>query len=544
LKVTVEHPSESEAVLNVELEWAELEKASDRAYQRLAQKHTVHGFRRGHAPRSIIERMVGKETVYQEGLEDLIESTYRDAIRQHSLTPLSQPELTTPSIEMGQPYTYTAHVTVLPPVKLGDYQSLRVEQPDVTVTEQDVDELVERIRQDQAMWLPVERPAQLGDKVTVDLKLVVGERTVSDLHDNEFELADERAGIFSGMDAYLVGMSEAAEGEEAAVKEFTTIIPQDYANTELAGKEAHYTVILKGVKHRELPAVDDELAKAAGSYETVDALRAAIHQQLESQRETEARRKVREDVLKAVTDASQVETPAILVSDEVNIMLNELRRSLENSHISLEQYLEMMQKSEEQYREELAPEATERVKRELVLDAVADAEQFTVTDRELENWLQVLAMVGGQRRRLRDLSAGQRASLAGRLRRDKAAARLVESATAGPTGQSEAAASGEATSKAAGEANAKAAALAIPTPGAAVDEGAASEAAAKAATPATEQPEQPAARSGKSGKVDRSSRSSRSSRSGKAAAQGTEETVGEPLPESQASVSPPAETDV
>src|SRR5262249_52250698 len=214
LKVTVEHPSESEAILNVELDWAELEKASDQAYRRLAQKHTVHGFRRGHAPRSMIERMVGKEAIYQEGLEDLIERTYRDAIRQHDLTPIAQPELDTPPIEMGQPYTYSAHVTVLPPVKLGDYQSLHVERPAVTVTEQDVDELVERIRQDQAKWLQVERPAQLGDKVTVDLKLVVGDRTVSDLHDNEFELAAERAGIFSGMDANLVGMSEVAASKE------------------------------------------------------------------------------------------------------------------------------------------------------------------------------------------------------------------------------------------------------------------------------------------------------------------------------------------
>src|SRR5262249_34932308 len=157
------------------------------------------------------------------------------------------------------------------------------------------------IRQDQATWLPVKRPAQLGDKVTVDLKLVIGDRTISDLHDNEFELAAERAGIFSGMDAHLVGM---AEDKDAAGKEFTTTIPEDYANTELSGKEAHYTVNLKEVKHRELPVVDDALAKAAGSYETVDMLRAAIRQQIESQREAESRRKVREDVLKAVVEAS------------------------------------------------------------------------------------------------------------------------------------------------------------------------------------------------------------------------------------------------
>src|SRR5262249_18373215 len=300
-------------------------------------------------------------------------------------------------------------VPVLPHVTLGDYQSLRVPLPPTVVSEQDVDEMVERIRQDKAQWEEVARPAELGDKVTVDLQLSVGDRTVSDLHDNEFELAAERAGIFSGMDEHVTGMSA---GE---AKEFTTTIAEDYANTELAGKEAHYSVTVKGVKHRELPAVDEEIAKASGPYETVEALRAAIHQQLEGQRETEARRTVREGALKAVTDAAHVEIPDLLVDDEVGTMLNETRRMLENSRLSLEQYLEMMQKTEEQYREEIRPEAAERVKRELVLDAIADAEQIEVTNREMENWLQLLTIVGGgTRRRPNDLTPGQRAAVLGR----------------------------------------------------------------------------------------------------------------------------------
>ena len=247
MKVTVEHPSESEAVLNVELDWNELEKASDRAYRKLVDKYNIPGFRRGHAPRAMLERMIGKDAIYQEGLEDLISTSYADAIRQNDLTPLSQPASETPELSIGEPYTYTARVPVLPPIKLGDYKAIRVEQPSTDVTDEDIDHTIEHIREDGAQWLPVERPAQVGDKVTVDLKLTVGDRTVSDLHDNEFELAEERVGIFTGMDANLIGMSE---GES---KEFTTTIPEDYANTDLAGKRRSTPSPLRPSRYANCP---------------------------------------------------------------------------------------------------------------------------------------------------------------------------------------------------------------------------------------------------------------------------------------------------
>jgi trigger factor len=420
MKVTVDRSAESEAVLNVELEWGEVEKASDKAYHKLAQKYTVPGFRRGHAPRSMLERMIGKETIYQEGLEDLIETTYREAIRSNDLTPLGRPDVDAPGIEMGQPYTYVAHVPVQPPVELGDYRSVHVPLPATEVSDQEVADLLERVRQDQAMWLPAERPAEIGDKVSVDLKLTVGDRTISDLKDNEFELSDERAGIFSGMDQHIIGLSE---GDS---KDFTTEVPKDYANSELAGQEANYQVSIKAVKYRELPELDDELAKTIGEYETLDALRDAVREQLRSQKESEARRETREAVLKAVTDQAKGEVHPVLVHEEVDAMVDETKRMLEQSRISFEQYLIMMQKSEEQHREEIEPQARERAKRDLVLDAVAAAENIAVTDEEIAGWLEFYASVGGRRLTPKTITPGQRANIVTRLRRDKALSLLVE----------------------------------------------------------------------------------------------------------------------
>ena len=479
LNVTIERPSESEAVLHVELDWAELEKASDRAYRKLVQKYKVPGFRPGHAPRSMIERMVGKETLYQEGLEDLVDSAYRDAIREHKLTPLAQPEVEAPEFTMGEPYTFTARVAVLAPVTLGNYRELSVPYPSTAVSDEDVERMVERAREQQAMWLPVERPAQIGDQLTMDLHLTAGDRQISDLHDTEFQLVEERPGIFAGMDEQLVGLRE---GE---TKQFTATIPEEYANAELAGKEAQYDVTVKAVKERELPELDDELAKAAGEFETLDGMRASYREQLERQRETEARREFRDAVLTAVSDQAQAEVHPVVVGEEVEHMLDELRNMLGQSRLDLETFLQMSGKTEEQYREELRPEAEGRAKREMVLDAVAEAEQLPVGDNEIEQWLNFVSALGGKRRRLRDLSAAQRSSISRRLAREKATDLLLDLAqqnAAGEAGAVAAASEGEAiAAEATPAAAAGASATAAPTQPGATAESAPAQPAAKAA---------------------------------------------------------------
>jgi trigger factor len=426
VKVTIEQGTDSEAVLNVELEWDELEKASDRAYKKLAQQYNVPGFRRGKAPRSMIERMLGKDTIYQEGLEDLVDQSYRQAIRENGIQPIARPTVDAPPIEYGQPYTFTARVPVLTPVTLGDYQAIRVEQPPIEVSDEEVDDVIERIRQDQAEKLPVERPAQLGDYVTMDLKLTVGEKEVSNLHDNEFELALERPGIFAGMDDEVIGMKE---GES---KEFTTTIPEDYSNPDLAGKEAHYDVKLLAVKVRELPEIDDELAKTSGDFENVEQLRQAVRQQLMVQKINDARRVLRDEVVNKAIEGATVEPHQALVDDEIHSMEHETERMLAQSRLTLPQYLSIMQKSPEEYRKELEPDARQRVKRDLVLNEVAEAEGLSASQEEVEQWLDNLNAISGDRPiRMNQLTANQHANIEGRIRRDKALAKLIDIATEG-----------------------------------------------------------------------------------------------------------------
>ncbi|WP_376793623.1 trigger factor [Thermogemmatispora sp.] len=419
MKVTVEKLPTSEAVLEVDLTWEEVEKASDKAYRKLVQQVDIQGFRRGKAPRSLLERKLGKEYIYQEGLDDLISEAYREAIQEHHLTPLAQPELDAPMFEMGQPYHFRLKVPILTPVELGDYRSLHFEDEEVMVTAEEVERELEALRNQQASWQKVERPAQIGDRVTVDLKLTVEGRTISDYKDNPFELTAERPGLFAGMDEQIVGMQA---GES---KSFTLTIPSDYGNEELAGKEAHYELTLHQVEEKVLPELDDAFAARVGQYETLEDLRKVISDAIQDRKERQKRQELRDKVLEAVVAQSKIVLHPVLVREEVEDMLHELSHMLERQRMSLDQYLLLMRKSREEYMKELEPDAERRVKQQLVLDEVARQEGIEVTPEEIESVFRMYAQAGQPLQR----SEGQIRALMITLRREKALSRLVELAT-------------------------------------------------------------------------------------------------------------------
>jgi trigger factor len=421
VKVTVERAPNSEAILNVELEWQELEKASDNAYRKLVQKYTVPGFRRGRAPRTVLERMLGREALYQEGLEELVSESYAQAIRDNQLIPLARPDVDTPPIVFGQPYRFRATVPVLSPVELGDYRALRFDLHVPEVTEAEVEEELKRIQDENAVWVPIERPVQLGDRVTADVLLQVEGRTISNLKDHEFDLVAGREGIFAGMDEQIVGMSE---GE---TKEFSTTIPENYTNQALAGKEAHYRVTVKSARYKDVPALDDELAKTIGNYDSLEQLRASVRRRLEHRKRLEAINALRNQVIEAVVDQAAVEIHPILVDEEVADMINETKQLLEQQGLNLDLFLQIQRKTAQEYRKELEPQALKRVKTDLVLDAVAEREGITVSDAELQAQLDAYSKETGKKvLRVSQLGPDQRRRLVLHLRRNRVIQRLLE----------------------------------------------------------------------------------------------------------------------
>jgi trigger factor len=407
--------------VNVDFSWEELEKASDKAYRKLVQKVDIQGFRRGRAPRSLLERKLGKESIYQEGLDDLMNEAYRGALKEHNIVPLTQPELDAPLFEIGQPYHFSLKVPILPSVELGDYHSLHFDRPEADVTSEEVEKEIEQRRERLVKWEEAERPAQIGDRVTMDLKLTAEEQLVSDLKENVFELTSERHGLFTGMDEQLVGLTV---GES---KTFSTTIPEEYANEKLAGKAANYEVTLHKVEFRELPELDDALAVQISNaeFQTLEDLRKSISDQLLASKKRKINENLREQALKALVDQASVTIHPVLIEEEAQEMMHQMGHILEQQQMSLEQYLLLVKQTKEEYLESFKPDAERRARQQLVLDAFIKQEEITVEAEEIEAIFQLYAQMG---RKLQQTEAQIR-SLANSLQHEKAIVRLVELTT-------------------------------------------------------------------------------------------------------------------
>lgn len=421
MKVSVEKLPTSEAVLNVDITWDEMEKASEKAYRKLVQKVDIQGFRRGKAPRTLLERRLGKEYIYQEGLDDLISEAYRDALKKHELTPISQPKLEAPVFEQGQDYHFSLTVPIITPVKLADYKVLHFETEEATVTSEEVDKELESYQSRLTEWKEVERAADYNDRVKADLKLTSEEQKISDLKDNTFELTHERNGLFSGMDEYLVGMKA---GEH---KTFSVTIPADYSNEKLAGKQADYEVTVNAVEAKEAPAIDDEFAKkiSDGQYETVEELSKVVSDNILSRKKNALEEELREKALGAVIEQSEFVIHPLLIEEEVAEMEHQFGHMLEQQHLNMNQYLKMVNKTAEEYRKELYPDAEKRIKRQLVLEEIAQQEKISVQPEEIEALFNSYEQVGQPLPKTEE----QVRSLMLNYRREKTLARLMELTT-------------------------------------------------------------------------------------------------------------------
>lgn len=414
MNVTVETTPESDAQFTVQIPWNEIDKISDRVYKRVAQTQKIPGFRPGHAPRALVERIVGKDAIYEEAIDIIVQDAVRSSATEHELTLLATPHAHVHEINYGEEHGVTVTVPVLARGELADYHDLAVTQAEVVITDEDIDQVITRARESSALQVPVDRPAAIGDRVTVDLKLTINDKPINDLKDHEFDLVEDRTGLFTGMDQQIVGMTD---GE---TKEFTTTLPEDYAKTDMAGKPANYVVTLNKITIKELPAVDDEFAKQVGGGDTVEALRESVRTDLQRGREQTSRRKARERLIDKLIARLTLTIPPVLVEAEADDLIQELSNTLANQQINLAQYLQMMGKNPEQYRDEMKPEALRRIQQRRALELVAIQEGMQTTPQDLQILLDAYATQGGQRLRVNQLKSSQRLSLEQSLLRDKA----------------------------------------------------------------------------------------------------------------------------
>ncbi|MCK4368585.1 MAG: trigger factor [Dehalococcoidales bacterium] len=384
MKVTREKTENSQAFLRIEMEPAEVEESLEQSYQRLAKKANIPGFRKGKAPRVVLERYIGKDSLLEDALNNLLPQAYEKALKEQEIEAIANP-----SIEIAQtdPVVFKATVPLKPTIELGDYQQIRLAPEPVELTEDEVNTVIEQLRRQHATWEPVERPADFDDLVALDIESHIEEKPFINQQGVQYQILHDQPLPVPGFAEQLSGMKG---GEE---KEFKLKLPEDYSRAELAGKEARFKVRVSEIKQQRLPELDDEFASLVNpDLKTLDSLRERISANLRLMAEEKAKREFEERVVEAVVDSSQVEFPPVLVEMEIARLFDQQARQLQTSNIGLEEYLGRVGKTEEELREELRPLAIKRVTSSLVLGRTAEEEKIEVSDAEinaeLENMVQ------------------------------------------------------------------------------------------------------------------------------------------------------------
>ena len=392
VKVTAERIPESQAVLNIEVEPERVEKYTDRAYRKLVNRVNIPGFRRGKAPRYIVERMLGKEALFHEGVEMMFPEVFKDAVTEAGLTPFDTPEW---EIAEEEPLTLRVTVPLQPTVQLGNYKDVRLTRENVEVTDEEVDSILERLRDQQGNWVPVERKAEMGDRVVIDIDGAIKEQPLLESAGGESLIAQkgeqliEREGVEYPVkeqpDSLLPGFAEQLVGMGAGdEKDFTITLPADYPEEKFAGKDAIFHVVCHTVNEQRRPELDDEFAKTVGDFETFEDLKKTIREDLLSQKKAEAEKRFIDTLIGMVVDRSTVEMPPSLVEHELDHAVERLSDRLKESGIPLDRYLAISNKSREQLREELRDDAKRRLSSALVLAEVAKAENIQISPEEID----------------------------------------------------------------------------------------------------------------------------------------------------------------
>ena len=383
MKISTQSMENSQAILQIEAEPGEMEESLARAYRHLVKKVVIPGFRKGKAPRSVLETYVGRDGLQSEALEDLVPRLCARAIEEQNMEVIAEPQIEVMELD---PVVFKATFALRPQVELGDYHSIRITPPSVEVSDEDVNTAMDRLRERHAVWSPVERPVKFEDLTTVDIE---EESKETGLKRNQRQQLLVVKGSLFPLPGFVEHMEGMAKDEE---REFVLTYTDDYRFKELAGKEYRFKVKLIEVKEKHLPELNDDFARSLGqSMDDLESLRNSMTENLKRAAAEMARRGYERKVLETVAGLAKVEFPRILVDQEIDSLLKE-RDMVFRERGGLEGYLKSLNKTEAEIREEFRPEANRRVTESLVLGKVAEQEKITADEAEvnaeIENMMQ------------------------------------------------------------------------------------------------------------------------------------------------------------
>lgn len=386
MSFTVDKLEKNMVKLTIEVDAEEFAKGMEAAYEKNKNKISVPGFRKGKVPKQMIEKMYGAGIFYEDAANAIIPKEYQRAAVESGLDIVSQPEIDVTQIEEGKNFIFTATVAVRPEVTLGTYKGVEIAKVSTEVTDEDLEAEIKKVQEQNARIINVEdRPVQDKDDTVIDFEGFMNGVPFAGGKGENYSLTIGSHSFIDTFEEQLIGKKI---GEETEVN---VTFPEEYHAAELAGKPATFKVTVKEIKSKELPELNDELVQDISEFKTVDEYKADLKATLEKKKAKDAEVKKENEAIEAVVANAAMEIPEAMIKQQALQMADGYDRNLKQQGISLEQYVKMMGMEIDKFIESIHPEAEKRIKNGLVLDAIAKAEDFTVTDEEVEEEIKNMA---------------------------------------------------------------------------------------------------------------------------------------------------------
>jgi len=387
MTATWEKKEGNEGVLSVTVPAEKVDKAIDQAFKKVVKQINVPGFRKGKVPRQIFEQRFGVEALYQDAVDILLPEAYGEAIDEAGIKPVDQPEINVTSIEKGEDMTFEANVVVEPEVELGEYKGLEVEKQNTELTEEELQESIDhQLGHLAEMVVKEDGAVENGDTVNIDFDGYVDGEQFEGGQAEGYDLEIGSGSFIPGFEEQLVGVKA---GEE---KDVTVTFPEEYHAEELAGKEATFKTKVNEIKYKDVPELNDEIANELDAEaNSVDEYKDNLRKRLAEQKATEAENTQKEEAINKATNNTTINIPEAMIKTELDSMVQEFGQRMQQQGLNLETYFQISGQDESQLREQMKDDAEERVKTNLTLTAIADAEEVEVTDADIDKELEKMS---------------------------------------------------------------------------------------------------------------------------------------------------------
>ena len=386
MSLQVEKLEKNMAKLTVEVPAEEFEKALTAAYNKNKGRFNIPGFRKGKAPRAMVEKMYGAGVLYEDAVNEALDATYGDAVEESGLDIVSRPEISVVQVEKGQNLIYTATVAVKPEVTLGEYKGIEVTKATAEVTEEDIEAELKRVQEQNSRLVTVEdRAVEDGDQTVIDFEGFVDGKPFDGGKGEDYPLTIGSHSFIDTFEEQLIGKNI---GEACEVN---VTFPNEYHSTELAGKPAMFKVTVKEVKRKELPELNDEFAGEVSEYDTLEEYKNDIKEKVAERKQKAAATENEDHVVEKVVENAAMDIPEPMIDSQVNNMVNDYARRMQSQGLSLDQYMKFTGMTIETLREQMKPQALKRIQTRLVLEAVAKAENIVVSDEAVEKEIATMA---------------------------------------------------------------------------------------------------------------------------------------------------------